>query len=561
MKRTARPARLLPRRFDFPAVVTPHLRPLPAPLLCLAALALLLLPGVIGAPQAAQAPQNLPVAGDGLGDVPAPDLSKLEGSVAEQIRSVQQTFQGLATQPGIANGDLAEAYGDLGGLYYVYEFSDAAEACYRNASRLAPSDYRWHHLLGRVRESMGRLKEAADSYRAALKLSPESTPTLVHLGNVSLQLNDTEQASQAFSAALLINPDEAAVQQGLGDVKLAEGGFEEAGKHFERALQLAPGANRLHYSLGMVYRALGDLDKARSHLEQRGTARVRAKDPLVDELQGLLQGERVHLLRGRLAFSAGQFDEAARYFGEAVKANPKSAGARVNLGTALGRLGDNAGAIRQFQAALDIDGQNVTAHFNLGALYVRAGDHARAVEHLLFVAGKQPSDPEAARELAKTLLQLGRNDEALEYLPQVVDSYPSDEQPRLALVQLLLQRRQYRQALDLLSKAYERFPEQGLTAHALARLLASCPDASLRNGDRAAEIASLVFRASQTALHAETLAMALAQQGDCAQAALVQEKIVAASEQTTDPSDREALRRFQSDLVRYRAGAPCAPPL
>jgi len=555
---TARPARLLPRRFDFPAIVTPHLRPLPAPLLCLAALALLLLPGVTGArPQAAQAPQKLPAAGDGLGDVPVPDLSKLEGSVAQQIRSVQQTFQGLTTQPGIANGDLAEAYGDLGGLYYVYEFSDAAEACYRNASLLAPSDYRWHHLLGRVRESMGRLKEAADSYRAALKLSPRSTPTLVHLGSVSLQLNDTEQASQAFSAALLINPDEAAVQQGLGDVKLAEGSFEEAGKHFERALQLAPGANRLHYSLGMVYRALGDLDKARSHLEQRGTARVRAKDPLVDELQFLLQGERVHLLRGRLAFSAGQFDAAARSFKEAVEADPRSSRARVNLGATLGRLGDTAGAIQQFQAAIDIDGQNETARFNLAMLYVRADDHARAGEHLLFVVDKRPNDLEAVRELAKTLLRLGRNDEALEYLPRVVESYPSDEPPRLALAQLLIRRGQYRQALDVLNNAHERFPEQGLTAHALARLLASCPDVSLRDGNRAVEIASVVFRASQTAAHAETLAMALAQQGSCAQAASVQEKLVTASEQS---NDEQARRRYQSDLVRYRAGAPCAPP-
>lgn len=544
---------MLSQRFDLAALFATF----PAPLLCLAALSSVLLPGVVWArPQAGPALRTLPPARDGLGAVPIPDLSKLEGSVAEQIRSIQQTFQGLVTQPNIANGDLAEAYGDIGGLYYVYEFNDAAEACYRNASLLAPSDYRWHHLLGRLRESVGRLQEASGSYRAALKLSPKSIATLVHLGGVSLQLNDTEQANQTFSAALLINPDEAAAQQGLGDIKLAAGSFTEAQKHFERALQLAPAASRIHYSLGMTYRALGDLDQARSHLEQRGTVGVRANDPLVDELQSLLRGERVHLLRGKLAFSAGQFDEAARSFNEAVKADPQSARARVNLGTALGQLGDTSGAIQQFQAALDIDGQNETARFNLGTLYVRAGDHARAVEHLLFVVGKRPNDLEAVRELTKTLLHLGRNDEALEYLPRVVDAFPSDEQPRLALAQLLVRRRQYRQALDLLSKAYERVPEQGLSAHALARLLASCPDIALRDGDRAVEIASLVFRASQTAPHAETLAMALAQQGSCTQAAAIQQKIV----ENSGKSDNETLRRLQNSLARYKAGAPCAPP-
>ena len=200
---------------------------------------------------------------------------------------------------------------------------------------------------------------------------------------------------------------------------------------------------------------------------------------------------------------------------------------------------------------------NVTAHFNLGTLYVRSNKHAQAVDHLLFVVGKRPEDLEAVRELAKTLLHLGRNDEALEYLPRVVNSNPNDEDPRLALARLWVRGKQYRQAHDLLSKAYERLPGQGRTAHALARLLASCPDVSLRDGDRAVEIASRVFRASPSASHAETLALALAQQGSCPQAAKVQEKVVAASGPT---SDQEALRRFQDDLARYRGGPPCAPP-
>ncbi len=531
---------------------------LSALILSFTVLACALAPDVVWAhPQASRLPSTLPPTRDGLLEIPLPDLSKLESSVAEQIRSVQQTFQGLGAQRDIASGDLAEAYGDLGGLYHVYEFSDAAEACYRNAALLAASDYRWHHLLGRLQESVGRLHEAFDSYSAALKLRPKFAATLVHLGSVSLQLNEMERAAEAFAETLRINPNEAAAYQGLGEMKLAEGNFAASAKHFERALQLAPAANRIHYSLGMAYRGLGEMDKARSHLEQRGTVGVRVRDPLVDEFQLLLRGERVHLLRGRLAFSAGQFEQAAHSFEEAVNADPESARARVNFGTTLGRLGDTARALEQFRAALDIDQQNVTAHFNLGTLYARAGEHGQAAEHLLFVVGEQPKDLQAARELAKTLIHLGRNDEALKYLPNVVDSSPSEEEPRLALAQLWVRRRQYRQAHDLLSTAHESFPKHGRTAHALARLLASCPDPSLRDGDRAVEIASRVFRAAQTAPYAETLAMALAQQGNCTQAAAVQLKIVDNSQK----SDPETLQRLQNSLVRYKAGVPCAPPL
>ena len=217
-----------------------------------------------------------------------------------------------------------------------------------------------------------------------------------------LQLNQREEASQAFESALQISQDEAAAHVGLGEARLAEGQFQEAVRHFESALKVAPGANRIHYSLGMAYRGMGEIDKARSHLEQRGRVGVRPKDELVDDLQQLLKGERVHLLQGRLAFSAGRYQEAARSFAEAVKADPKSARARVNLGTALGQSGKVDAAIEQFLAAVEIDGKNITAHFNLGTLQVRANNYAQAVEHLQFVvdkhAGRYRSQPGVSKD-------------------------------------------------------------------------------------------------------------------------------------------------------------------
>ena len=60
----------------------------------------------------------------------------------------------------------------------------------------------------------------------------------------------------------------------------------------------------------MAYRGLGDTEKAMAQLAQQGTVGVRVSDPLVDGLQELIRGERVHLARGKLALESRRFVEA-----------------------------------------------------------------------------------------------------------------------------------------------------------------------------------------------------------------------------------------------------------
>jgi len=319
-----------------------------------------------------------------------------------------------------------------------------------------------------------------------------------------------------------------------------------------------PVANRIHYSLGMAYRGQGDLEKARAHLQQRGTVGVKPRDPLTDELQDLLKGERVHMLQGRLAFNADRFQQAADSFAEAVKADPKSARARVNLGTALGRTGDAEGAMKEFSTAVELDPDNVTARFNLATLLVRSGRHTEAVDHLALVVIERPQDVEAKRELAKSLIRLGRNDEVLLSLPAVVDANLGDEEPLFALVNLWIDRRRYKEARDVLVRAHERSPSNGRTAHALARLLATSPDTALRDGARAVEIAARVYASTKQVAHGETLAMALAESGSCAKAATLQETLLGVA---TKIGETEMAARLTDALRRYRAGTPCNPPV
>ena len=444
----------------------------------------------------------------------------------------------------------------MGQLYHAYEFNDSAEACYLNASRLEPRDYRWLHLLGQLNQKVGNLEKSAAFYESARKISPDYVATAANLGSTYLQLDRLGEAQREFQAALASDPGCTAARHGLGEVALAEQRYSSAIDHFLAALNAVPQANRIHYSLAMAYRGMGDLEKARVHLKQRGTVGVRAADPLMDDVLELLRGERVHLLQGRLAFNAGRFREAARAFAKAVQAEPESARARVNLGSALGQMGDTQGAIEQLQAVLVADPHSRTAHFNLGTILARQEDHSRAIDHFVAVLESNSTDLEANRELAKSLLQVGRDDEAVTYLSKAVSLAPGDEASLILLAGLLVGRNRYKETLDLLEDAHRRFPQRVRTANALARLLAGCPDAELRDGPRALQLAVQAYNATKLLNHGETVAMALAQLGRCREAADWQRRILGVAEQAKEV---QLVARLRQELIRYERGNPCAP--
>src|SRR6185369_7582009 len=177
-----------------------------------------------------------------------------------------------------------------------------------------------------------------------------------------------EEARASFKEALEIDKNNPAAHYGLGQVALSNRNYAEAIEHFDQTLALVPSANRVHYSLAMAYRGLGDVEKVKTHMAQQGSVGVRVSDPLVDSLQDLIEGERIHFARGKIAFEAHRFVEAAVEFRKAVEASPKSVAARINLGITLSQLGDAQGATEQFEEAVRLEPRSVNAHYNLAIL-------------------------------------------------------------------------------------------------------------------------------------------------------------------------------------------------
>jgi tetratricopeptide (TPR) repeat protein len=498
----------------------------------------------------------LPPPAQGLVAVQLPDTREMEPEVREHLTSAQKALAYAVNDPATSADKLGEAYGLMGEIYQAYALSAPAKQCYLNAARLAPKEFRWVYLLGKLHEREGDAERAISYYNSARSLRPDYLPVFVNLGNIYLQLNRLDEAEVQFKGALELDEASAAASYGLGQVALSKRNYAVAVSYLEKAVRLAPEANRLHYALAMAYRGLGDKEKAQSHLALSGTVGVRAADPLVDGLQDLIKGARLHLIRGKAALEARRFEEAAAEFRQAITEQPRSVLAHFNLGAALTQTGDLRGAVEQFEEALRLDPSHADAHYNLGLLLARMNRHEEAIKHLRSTVGAQPNDNSARFLLAQELIKVHLLEEAEAELSRVVEFDPANEDALLARVNILLVRKEYKQALTALEKAHERFPQKGRTAVTLAYLLAASPQIELRDGTRALSLAQAAYEATGTSNHGALVAMALAELGRCDEAADWARRMIAkaSAEGQTDFAEK-----LKVDLNRYEKERPCRP--
>ena len=492
----------------------------------------------------------------GLTPLSWPDLTKLEESVREQVAAEQNALAAVVKNPASSDVVLSEAYGKLGQLYHAYSLTVPARDCYLNANVLAPKDFRWIYLSGKLDQQDGSFEGAIRRYRSARTLKPDYVPTLVNLGNIFLELNRLDEASESFKAALALNANNASTHYGLGQVAMSRRNYSEAVDHFEKTLALAPAANRVHYSLAMAYRGLGDTEKARAHLAQQGNVSLRVHDPLVDGLRDSVTGERIFVSRGKLAFEARRYEDAAAEFRKALEAKPDSFTARVNLGAVLTQLGDRKGAMEQFEEAIRVDPSKTSAHYNLAVLLAGDNKHEQAIGHLRSVLSIDAGDNGARFLLAQELAKTGQTEAAIAEYSRTVEADPANESALLEFVKLVYPKGEFKRALDALKKGHALFPQKGRTVIVLAYVLATSPDLQLRDGAQSLDLAQKVYNATRAAQHGALVALALAELGRCSEAVEWQRGSIAAAEQS---GNTDLKTKLQATLKNYEQTSACRP--
>jgi tetratricopeptide (TPR) repeat protein len=376
----------------------------------------------------------------GLEEVPRSDLAALSEESREQLLEARERLDAALGASSADGSELGALFGRMGQLYYLYELFVPAGACFENARRLQPGDYRWPYFLGAIATARGEVDRAVELLSEAEALAPEDTATHLRLGRLYLDRDELPAAEGHLARALELDSESAAAHEGLGRIAGARGDHATALAHFSEALRLQPTATSLHHSLGMIYRELGDLDLARSHLQQNRHHPVVMRDPLVNQLALEGRGPRRYLEVGQEALERGNYETAATAFRQVVARSPEDPRGRYNLALALAGQGKVAEGIEQLRVALDLDPDYGDALFNLGALLAlggRFGEAAAAYERL---SRLEPEDGSVSVQWAAALRDAGRLEDAAAVVGDLLQRQP--DHPRgLLLSAALLQAR------------------------------------------------------------------------------------------------------------------------
>ena len=239
---------------------------------------------------------------------------------------------------------------------------------------------------------------------------------------------------------------------------------------------------------------------------------------------------------------------------DTLEKNPDSFTAHNNLGCLLARQNKMPAAIQEFEATLRLRSQNAPAHCNLGRAYAMQGDFVRAESHFQSALKIKPDDAEIQQAYALALLQQGKVEAAIEHLRLAVRVEPKIES-RQHLAGLLHQTGQHREAIAQYREVLKREPDSMETLNNLAWMLATSPDATVRNGAEAVNFAEHACRLtdSKKAGMVGTLAAAYAEAGRFAEAVTTATKAAELADAAGDAPFAAANRQL---LSLYRAGRP-----
>ena len=453
-----------------------------------------------------------------------------------------------------------------------------------------PEATRIHHPLGLAYRGIGDLDQAeyhlgrrgdsdillVDPWIAAVEALALEEGGRVESAMQAGRSGDQERARREYAAAVEADPDDLIARHNLA-VSLARQGDPRGAEHqYREILQREPANSHAAFNLGTLlaeqgrlqeaidlYRAAlaaaPDFKQARMNL---GAALGRSGrwQEAVSEYDRLIEVDpdfaSVRSVRALALVEAGRPDEGLAELRELLRSDPAAVDERIALASVLLRRGDRQAALAELDAGLAATASAAgKSKFQLraGALLGMVGDLEGATLRLRSAGELDPQLAEASLILGRLLLRAGRPREAAVEFGRAVELRPNAVTLRLAEVHALWSAGDCAAAYRQLEAGREVMPRSGQLAHGMARLLATCPDDGLRDGENALSLARELVAAQPSGVHNETLAMALAETGRFAEAIEIQTRLLAEAE---GRAAERVVQRLQSSLERYRRGEP-----
>jgi tetratricopeptide (TPR) repeat protein len=261
----------------------------------------------------------------------------------------------------------------------------------------------------------------------------------------------------------------------LGNALLEEGGIDDAMVQYQKALQFNPENADANVSFGYALIQKGMRDEASIYLLK--ALEINPDNAAANNDLGII------------SFEKGNSAEAIAHFEKALLIKPDYPEASYNFGNALFQQGDLADAVIRYEQALQSKPGYVEACYNLGNAFFRQGKIDDAIIRYQEALRIKPDHLSASYNLGMAFKQKGRMDEAVVQFRKVVKLQPESAEAYYNLGDALVQNGKEAEAITNLHRAVEINPDYSDAANDLAWELATAPQASVRNGSLAVELA------------------------------------------------------------------------
>ena len=286
---------------------------------------------------------------DGKIDIPQPaDLDLVEDKLL--LKAIRDAQDAVRSSP-----DDAEVWGYLGHVYLSHGWEVPAIPCYRQASRLAPNEFKWLYFLGRLTKQ--RHPEAAVKHLTrALTLDAAYAPAHLYLASALRILGKFDAAAQHLKQAKRLQPDNPFSELWLGEIALARQNVKLARTHLAQALRLNPRQSEAHALMAQVAITLGDKQLAKRHAEaaRHASQYSELSDPLWwDVLQAGVTGS-LYVERGRRYMSEGDYASAVAEFEPLISDAQKDIQVWLDYGVSLLYMAQHREALAALERLLSL---------------------------------------------------------------------------------------------------------------------------------------------------------------------------------------------------------------
>lgn len=393
---------------------------------------------------------------------------------------------------------------------------ERALADFSRAVKLEPNDSPLHQVMAVVLARLKKFDEALAEIEKARKLEPNSIMPLVQKARIHAQQKKYDAAIEDLKQAMAMKPGNAEMLELLllrAGVYQVKGDAQKALDDVDEALKLRPGSIELLAQKARIHAGQKDYDAAIEDLNQAWAGNQ-------GNVAVLLLRADVYLLKGDKQKALADLNEAARL----KPGDPLVIRSRAQFLAQENQLDE---AIAVLDKLVKKSPKDISTLIQLAAIHAAKKNWGRAIEINRAVLTIDPAEWRALRGLGDAMLNTGRHTEAIAYYEKAFEAEPND---------------------DGILNNY-------------AWVLATSPDAKIRNGRRAIQLAEDACKQTDYKVPhiLSTLAAAYAETGDFDKAMKWSAKAIELAEKEKPGSkdaEAETKAALKKELENYKAKRP-----